>query len=200
METSHLSKCSWELIWKSLSCKWRFENLSSVRFATTRDFQMTLLIFAEWKGENREGVGDLSETLKEGNGVLWGPVLHTLPNLDKPQIPKLMIQGGNDDLTHCWTSSPQVEVANMQTSLRDDQTHLIIKNHSCSLTFFLLKILQCPLKIYHGFWEKNGTEIHFSTEERMTACRTALPNLHVMKRSPRDRRSRQAASAAVFCH
>lgn len=42
--------------------------------------------------------------------------------------------------------------------------------------------------------------MHFSTEERMTACQTALPNSHVMKRSPPDRSSRQAASAVVFCH
>lgn len=32
-------------------------NLSSVRFSTTRDFQMTLLIFAEWKGEHSQGGG-----------------------------------------------------------------------------------------------------------------------------------------------
>lgn len=32
-------------------------NLSSVGFSTTRDFQMTLLIFAEWKGEHSQGGG-----------------------------------------------------------------------------------------------------------------------------------------------
>lgn len=32
-------------------------NRSSVRFSTTWDFQMTLLIFAEWKGEHSQGGG-----------------------------------------------------------------------------------------------------------------------------------------------
>lgn len=38
------------------------------------------------------------------------------------------------------------------------------------------------------------------TSARMTACNTALPPFHTMKRSPQDRRGRQAASAAVFSH
>lgn len=89
----------------------------------------------------------------------------------------------------------------MQTCLRDYQKHLISKKKSqLQFDFILSKIPQCPLKIYNGLWGKNGTEIHFSTEERMTVCQTTLPTLQAMKRSPQDRKSRQAASAAVFCH
>lgn len=151
---------------------------------------MTLLIFAEWKGENKQGGGGgLKGNMKGRTESCEDSVLHTLPTFDQPQIVNLMIQEGNDDLAQ----------AEMQTCLRMSKTANNQKSQ-VQFGFILPKILQSPLKMYNGVWEKKGTEIHFSTEERLTASQSALPTLHVMKRSPQDRSGRQAATAAVLCH
>lgn len=119
-------------------------NLSSVRFSTTRDFQMTLLIFAEWKGEhNQGGGGGLKRNIggREENGVLWVSVLHMLPNSHQQQTLKLMIQGVNDELAHCyWPSSPQLEMPQ------------IIKNVWCSLTLWYFTYNPSkPIKVLQWF-------------------------------------------------